>query len=56
MGERGQSATLGGGSLADALSNFDKKFKDKSGLAWANRADDPKKGKYGMLIWYFLVL
>jgi poly [ADP-ribose] polymerase 2/3/4 len=28
------------------LWQYQKKFKDKSGLAWANRGDDPKKGKY----------
>ncbi|GKT41302.1 poly [ADP-ribose] polymerase 2-B [Colletotrichum spaethianum] len=42
VGEWGQCAVLGDGTLNDALSNFDKKFKDKSGLAWANRGDDPK--------------
>ena len=37
---------LGGGSLADAIKNFDKKFKDKSGLSWSDRASDPKNNKY----------
>ena len=37
---------LGSGSLADALKNFEKKFKDKSGLTWANRGDEPKASKY----------
>lgn len=46
VGERGQSAMLGNGSLDDALSNFQKKFKDKSGLTWENRGDDPKPKKY----------
>jgi poly [ADP-ribose] polymerase len=46
VGERGQSAMLGNGSLADAHKNFEKKFKDKSGLTWANRGDEPKAGKY----------
>ncbi|CCF39852.1 hypothetical protein CH063_02219 [Colletotrichum higginsianum] len=49
VGEWGQSAILGSGTLADALSNFDKKFKDKSGLTWANRADDPKPKKYAFI-------
>lgn len=46
VGERGQSAMLGSGSLDDALHNFEKKFKDKSGLTWANRGDEPKAKKY----------
>ncbi|KAF2019211.1 PARP-domain-containing protein [Aaosphaeria arxii CBS 175.79] len=46
VGDFGQKAVLGSGSLDDAMSNFEKKFKDKSGLAWSNRAADPKKGKY----------
>ena len=45
VGERGQMAMLGDGSLADALKNFEKKFKDKSGLTWENRGLDPKNGK-----------
>jgi poly [ADP-ribose] polymerase len=28
------------------MKQFDKKFKDKSGLAWEDRASDPKSGKY----------
>jgi poly [ADP-ribose] polymerase 2/3/4 len=46
VGERGQSATLGSGSLDDALKHFDKKFKDKSGLKWQDRGENPKSGKY----------
>lgn len=46
VGERGQSAMLGSGSLSDAVKNFEKKFKDKSGLKWENRGDEPKAGKY----------
>lgn len=46
VGDRGQSASLGGGSLADALEHFNKKFKDKSGLAWADRSAPPKPKKY----------
>jgi poly [ADP-ribose] polymerase len=37
---------LGSGSLDDALKNFEKKFKDKSGLKWADRGKKPKAGKY----------
>ncbi|KAF3771114.1 hypothetical protein M406DRAFT_285995 [Cryphonectria parasitica EP155] len=46
VGEPGQSAVLGDGSMASAKQNFEKKFKDKSGLAWANRTDPPKPKKY----------
>lgn len=46
VGERGQSALLGSGSLADALKQFEKKFKDKSGLKWDDRSSNPKPGKY----------
>lgn len=46
VGESGQSKMLGDGSLVSALKDFNKKFKDKSGLKWENREDEPKKGKY----------
>ena len=46
VGENGQSAILGNGSLPDALKHFDSKFKSKSGLSWANRGSDPQPGKY----------
>lgn len=46
VGEHGQNATLGNGSLADAFTQFCKKFKDKSGLKWEDRGQDPKPGKY----------
>lgn len=39
-------AMLGDGSVTDALKNFEKKFKDKSGLKWADRSEEPKAGKY----------
>lgn len=35
--------------MADAKLNFEKKFKDKSGLAWENRVDNPKPKKYVFL-------
>ena len=35
--------------MADAIKQFEKKFKDKSGLAWANRGDDPKPNKYAFV-------
>ena len=46
VGERGQNATLGQGSLEEALKHFDKKFKDKSGYSWVDRFGPPKRGKY----------
>lgn len=46
VGERGQSAILGSGSFQDALANFDKKFKDKTGLKWDDRGSDSKPKKY----------
>ena len=46
VGVRGQNATLGSGSLADAIKQFERKFKDKSGLTWANRGDEPIANKY----------
>jgi len=35
--------------LDDALKEFNKKFKDKSGLMWEDRGGEPKKGKYTYL-------
>lgn len=49
VGEAGQNAVLGSGSLSDAIKNFEKKFRDKSGLSWANRGDDPKPNKYAFV-------
>ncbi|KAJ9139352.1 hypothetical protein NKR23_g7915 [Pleurostoma richardsiae] len=46
VGDRGQTATLGNGSLEDAKRHFQKKFKDKSGLKWEDRTATPVKGKY----------
>ncbi|KAF4453009.1 poly ADP-ribose polymerase [Fusarium austroafricanum] len=49
VGEMGQKAILGNGSVDDAIKQFQKKFKDKSGLAWDNRGDNPKPGKYAFV-------
>ncbi|OBT46827.1 hypothetical protein VE00_01944 [Pseudogymnoascus sp. WSF 3629] len=49
VGEHGQSAYLGNGTLADAIRHFEKKFKDKSGLGWADRRKYPKPGKYAFI-------
>ncbi|KAL4945458.1 hypothetical protein BDV06DRAFT_209441 [Aspergillus oleicola] len=46
VGENGQSAHLGNGTLDDAKACFEKKFKDKSGLAWKDRLNTPKNNKY----------
>ena len=46
VGAAGTGAVLGSGSLVDAIKNFEKKFKEKSGLTWADRLADPKGGKY----------
>ncbi|KAI1269123.1 PARP-domain-containing protein [Xylariaceae sp. FL1019] len=49
VGEYGTSKTIGDGSLADALKQFDAKFKNKSGLSWANRNDPPKPKHYAFV-------
>ncbi|KAH7632379.1 putative amino acid ADP-ribosylation protein [Sordaria sp. MPI-SDFR-AT-0083] len=49
VGEFGQKAQLDFPSLEDALAAFEKKFKDKSGLLWSNRGDDPKPKKYAFV-------
>lgn len=49
VGEHGQSASSGVGSFDQALSFFEKKFRDKSGLPWAKRHDAPKNNKYTYL-------
>ncbi|KAL5000285.1 poly polymerase catalytic domain-containing protein [Aspergillus recurvatus] len=46
VGEYGQSAHLGDGTLDNAKKHFEKKFKDKSGLAWKDRLNPPKNNKY----------
>lgn len=45
----GQNAILGNGTLPDAIKNFEKKFRDKSGLPWEKRGDNPKPGKYAFV-------
>ncbi|EAW12631.1 putative poly(ADP)-ribose polymerase PARP [Aspergillus clavatus NRRL 1] len=46
VGEFGSTALLGDGTLERAKAEFEKKFKDKSGLKWADRLDPPKAKKY----------
>ncbi len=40
---------MGPSSLDDALKDFNKKFKDKSGHKWEERSEPAKKGKYTFL-------
>ncbi|MEK6233404.1 MAG: WGR domain-containing protein [Planctomycetales bacterium] len=50
VGETGQSALLGDGSLADAEKNFHAKFRAKTKNAWDDRANFvAKKGKYALI-------
>ncbi|KAM5472455.1 putative NAD(+) ADP-ribosyltransferase [Microsporum audouinii] len=46
VGEKGQTAHLKASNFDQALNTFDKKFKDKSGLAWSNRNASPRNNKY----------
>jgi len=46
VGDRGQMKMLGNGSFDDAMREFEKKFKDKSGLRWADRGEEPRASKY----------
>ncbi|KAF2770554.1 PARP-domain-containing protein [Teratosphaeria nubilosa] len=48
VGARGQTALLGD-DITSALNHFEKKFKDKSGLTWANRLSRPLSGKYAFI-------
>lgn len=49
MGERGLNKVLGDGTLSDAKLQFEKKFKEKTGLTWDHRMDEPKPKKYVFL-------
>ena len=40
---------MGPNTLDDAIKDFDKKFKDKSGQKWEDRGEPAKKGKYTFL-------
>ena len=46
VGEKGQSKTLGDGTIDSAFVAFSKKFKEKTGLQWEARKQSPRKGKY----------
>lgn len=45
----GQSKILGDGDINGAIHEFEKKFKDKTGLAWKDRESAPKPKKYTMI-------
>lgn len=45
VGELGQSKTVGPDDVEAAIKEFEKKFKDKSGLAWSDRNEESKGGK-----------
>lgn len=49
VGDLGQTATVGEGSLNVAMAAFEKKFKDKAGLTWAQRGEAPKAKKYAFV-------
>jgi poly [ADP-ribose] polymerase 2/3/4 len=49
VGERGLNKILGMGSLDDAKAQFKKKFKEKTGLVWESRMDEPRPNKYVFL-------
>ena len=49
VGEFGSSKQLGPSDFDSAFKEFNKKFKDKSGHKWEDRAEPAKKGKYTFL-------
>ena len=49
IGDRGRKEQLGSGSLSDARWYFELKFKEKTGLKWEERLNDPKPKKYVFL-------
>lgn len=50
VGETGQSALLGNGTLDDAIKSFKAKFKDKTSNSWDDRANFvAKAGKYTLI-------
>jgi len=49
VGDFGQVKTTGPSDFDAAMKEYEKKFKDKSGNKWEDRANDAKKGKYTFL-------
>jgi poly [ADP-ribose] polymerase 2/3/4 len=46
VGETGQVKTVDFADLDGAKTEYGKRFKSKTGLAWENRTDEPKANKY----------
>ncbi|EEP79451.1 hypothetical protein UREG_04297 [Uncinocarpus reesii 1704] len=49
VGEDGQTSAFNGLDLKKAIATFEKKFRDKTGLAWKDRFENAKAGKYMFL-------
>jgi predicted DNA-binding WGR domain protein len=49
VGESGKSNTNTYGSLEEAMDDFKNRFKEKTGLKWEDRLDEPKDKKYTYL-------
>ncbi|KAK4160598.1 putative poly polymerase 2 [Cladorrhinum sp. PSN259] len=49
VGDYGQTQVAADGTVDAAVKMFEKKFKDKSGIAWAQRGNNPKPGKYAFI-------
>ncbi|ETN40279.1 uncharacterized protein HMPREF1541_04555 [Cyphellophora europaea CBS 101466] len=49
VGESGQKKLLGDSSLHEAITEFEKKFRDKTGNLWINRSAPSKPKKYTMI-------
>ncbi|KAI9672629.1 MAG: hypothetical protein M1831_000064 [Alyxoria varia] len=46
VGEFGQKKTMGPFNIDAAMKEFNQKFKEKTGLKWEGRNEDPKQGRY----------
>ncbi|KAK3985736.1 putative poly polymerase 2 [Cladorrhinum sp. PSN332] len=49
VGDYGQTAVAEEGAIDACVKMYEKKFKDKSGIAWAQRGNNPKPGKYAFV-------
>ncbi|KAK4230294.1 putative poly polymerase 2 [Podospora fimiseda] len=49
VGDYGQTAVAAEGPIDSCVKMFEKKFKDKSGISWADRGNNPKPGKYAFV-------
>ncbi|EMT73003.1 hypothetical protein FOC4_g10001848 [Fusarium odoratissimum] len=52
IGELGSVRLLGNGDREEAVKMFERKFKSQSGLAWGNRSEASKPGKYAYVPHY----